>query len=389
MRTKPHVVFFTAHLGGGGAEMHLVRLLNAIDREHWSLEVVVARGGGNYESQLAADIPLTPLFRGIESSTLSLTGAIPLLRRYLAKTKPDLICAVMDHANVVALVAARGLGIPVVLNVQVSPLMEYRRRLNPMSAGLRAAIRWLYPDAARVVALSSGVANELQQMSPKLGASTVVIFNASLDQVVLDAVRRPIEHQRAPGEKLLVACGRLTYQKGFPTLLEALAIVRKSVDARLWILGEGADRAALEAQARELGIERAVELLGFRPEPYRYMATADLFVLSSRYEGLGLVLVEAMAAGAAVVSTDCPHGPREVLRGGLDGVLVPVDDAARMAQAIVALLDDPNRREALIVSAKDRALDFHATRVAAAFMRLFSEVLREHALQHSRIAVGS
>jgi len=166
----------------------------------------------------------------------------------------------------------------------------------------------------------------------------------------LDALAsEPIEHPwLVPGPPpVVLAAGRLTAQKDFPTLLRAFARLVPERDLRLMILGEGPDRAALEAEIEALGLGDRVALLGFQANPFSYMARARLFVLSSAWEGLPGVLIQAMACGTPVVSTDCPSGPREVLEGGRLGPLVPVGDAEALARAIMQTLDAPLPAEIL------------------------------------------
>jgi glycosyltransferase involved in cell wall biosynthesis len=141
---------------------------------------------------------------------------------------------------------------------------------------------------------------------------------------------------------VILAAGRLVPQKDFTTLIQAFARVRRERPARLLILGDGEQRDALLALAAECGVRDDVDLPGFDPNPFAAMRAASAFVLSSRYEGLPGVLIQAMACGARVVSTDCPSGPREVLEGGRWGTLVPVGDVAALATAVAATLDDPH-----------------------------------------------
>jgi glycosyltransferase involved in cell wall biosynthesis len=165
---------------------------------------------------------------------------------------------------------------------------------------------------------------------------------------------------------VLVAVGRLHEQKDFQTLLRAFALVRARRSARLIILGEGPERPALEAGVAKLGLTEDVDLPGFVPNPYAFMAGASQFVLSSRYEGLPTVLIEAMACGCPVVSTDCPSGPGEILDNGKYGRLVPVGDAAALAEAMEATLDAPPPAAEL----KARADLFHIDRVIDSYRRL-------------------
>lgn len=366
---RTHVMFFTSALGGGGAEKHLVRIANALDRDRFRVSVAVARGGGAYEGELAADVAYHPL-RGRRMRK----AALPL-RRLLAAERPDVLCSFMDHANCVALLASRGLpGRPaVVAGVQNPPSVSLQRVPGPVRGAIRGGMRALYPRADAVVALSRGVADELARMIPGVAGRLSVIPNAGMDGAVPPpAVRVPRSADAAP---VLVACGRLVPQKGYPVLLRALARVREQVPARLQILGEGPLRAELGELAASLGVDDAVSFEGFQADPAAWMGAADVFVLSSQYEGFGNVIVEAMAAGAPVVATDCPYGPGEILEGGRHGILVPPGDPEALAAALLRVLGDPALRERLRAAGAARASDFGAPAVAAEYGRLFDDVL--------------
>jgi len=155
-----------------------------------------------------------------------------------------------------------------------------------------------------------------------------------------------------------------------------MALVRQKVpDAVLWILGEGPDRPALEQQIADLSLGDSVRLLGFRDNPYSYMASADLFVLSSIFEGFGNVVAEALACGTAVVATDCPYGPSEIITDGVSGLLVPPRDPAALAEAIVRVLTDPELRSALAQEGKRRSRDFTAETISGQYAKVFEDVL--------------
>jgi glycosyltransferase involved in cell wall biosynthesis len=375
-----HVMFFTSALGGGGAEKHLVRVANALDRGRFRVSVAVARGGGSYEGELAADVGYHPLPGGRMRN-----AALPL-RRLLARERPDVLCSFMDHANCLALLASRGMSDApaVVAGVQNPPSTSLDRVPGPLRGAIRAAMRALYPRADAVVALSRGVGDELERMIPRLAGRLSVIPNAGMD----DAAPPPSMADRpADGAgPVLVACGRLVPQKGYPTLLRALARVREQLPARLQILGEGPLRDELGALAASLGVAHAVSFEGFRPDPARYMAKADVFVLSSEYEGFGNVIVEAMAAGTPVVATDCPYGPGEILEGGRHGVLVPPSDPDALAAALLRVLGDPALRARLRAAGPARAAAFAPAAVAAGYGRLFQDVLAARAAAPARRA---
>jgi glycosyltransferase involved in cell wall biosynthesis len=357
-----HVLFFTASLGGGGAEKHLVRVANHLDRGRFRVSVAVARGGGSYEPELAPDTVFHPFPAG------RMSRAVAPLRALVRHARPDVVCSLMDHANCAALAATAGLrgAPPVVACVQVSPDMHLRRNVTWGKRALLAAVRGLYPRAGGVVAISEGVRRELLDIVPGVEGRTRVIYNAGVDEQMLAMGAEPFDPP--PGEgPVVVACGRLTEQKGFADLLDAFAALRRALPARLWIVGEGELRGELEARARSLGIEDHVWFAGFQRNPYRLMGAADVFALSSLYEGFGNVIVEAMAVGLPVVATDCPHGPAEIIRDGETGVLLPPADPAAMAAALERVLRDGALRARLRTAGGRRAGDFAAGPIAAEY----------------------
>ncbi|WP_420126696.1 glycosyltransferase [Longimicrobium sp.] len=371
---RVHVLFFTSALGGGGAEKHLVRVANALDRGRFRVSVAVARGGGSYEGELAADVAYHPLPGG------RMRNAMLPLRRLLRTERPDVLCSFMDHANCIALLASRGLadGPAVVAGVQNPPSTSLNRVLGPIRGAIKAGMRALYPRADAVVALSRGVGDELERMIPGVAGRLAVIPNAGMD----DAPAAPsgvTNRSMETDGPVLVACGRLVPQKDYPVLLRALARVREQLPARLRILGEGPLRAELQALAASLGVADAVSWEGFQPDPTRYMAAADVFVLSSAYEGFGNVIVEAMAAGAPVVATDCPYGPGEILEGGRHGVLVPPGDPGAFADALLRVLRDPALRERLRAAGLARVAAYAPAAIAGEYGRLFQDVLAARA----------
>jgi glycosyltransferase involved in cell wall biosynthesis len=202
-------------------------------------------------------------------------------------------------------------------------------------------IRWNYPLADVISAVSEGAADDLSHVARIARERVQVIHNPIITPELAVKVKERIDHPwfQPVEPPVILSAGRLDPQKDYPLLLKAFARVRQSLPARLLILGEGPDRDALLSLARELGLgEDALCLAGFVPNPYPYMAQASVFVLSSRWEGLPTVLVEALYCGAPIISTDCPSGPREILRDGAYGKLVPVGDVESLSAAILAAL---------------------------------------------------
>lgn len=293
------------------------------------------------------------------------------LRRYLRARAPAALLAAGHRANVLAARRA-GSSTRVVLSVH-NAITPGIARLAPMRRWSRLHIwrRW-YPRADAVVCVSQGVAADVERLIPRCRERLHCIHNP-----ILSAPAEPslglhpwLEDRSRP---VILAAGRLTAQKGFDTLIRAFArIQRRHAEPRLVILGEGPDRNALLGLANQLGIASRVALPGFVPNPRAQMAAAAVFVLASRWEGFGNVLVEAMAAGTPVVATDCPSGPREILADGTYGSLVGVDDIDAMAAAITRTLDAPRVSTRL----RARAADFAPEQVAARYLALLLPSLR-------------
>lgn len=303
--------------------------------------LVLGRATGPYLSDV------DPRVRVVDLGASSMPQALLPLVRHLRNARPTALLAAMSHANVTAALAHCMARSPARL------LLSERAHLGSVLTAypgwqMRATtwmMRWAYPRADRIVTVSEGVATDLLQRIPLDAKRVVTIYNPVVD----DTLRALAKAQpacawlsaRAPTDvPVVLAAGRLVPQKDFATLIDAFALLRRTRPARLLILGEGDLRETLTSQVARLGLENDVALPGFEPNPISAMRTAQLFVLSSRFEGLPGVLIQAMACGMPVVSTDCPSGPHEVLEGGRWGRLVPVGDATAMAAAMAAALDD-------------------------------------------------
>jgi glycosyltransferase involved in cell wall biosynthesis len=223
-----------------------------------------------------------------------------------------------------------------------------------------------YPWAEAIIAVSTGVADDLSTLAEIPRERILTIYNPVVTPDLEEKSRALCDHPWfAPGSPpVLLAVGRFTGQKDLPTLLRAFARVRRMRPVRLLLLGEGEERTKLEALVRELGVAADVALPGFVLNPFPYMARAAVLVLSSLHEGLAMVVIEALACGCPVVSTDCPSGPAEILEGGRYGALVPVGDVEAMAKAIHAALDGTHDPELL----KTRAAEFSLERAAERYL---------------------
>jgi glycosyltransferase involved in cell wall biosynthesis len=205
--------------------------------------------------------------------------------------------------------------------------------------------RLLYAQADMITAVSQGVKDDLIEKLHLSADKIMVVYNPIVTSDLPQLADEPVNHPWfAEDVPVILGVGRLVEEKDFPTLIRAFALVRAQRPCRLLILGEGHGREELEHLAQELGIQADVDLPGFDKNPFKYMARCTVFVLSSRFEGLPGVLIQAMACGTAVISTDCPSGPSEIITAGRDGLLVPVADGAALADCLNELLANPQQR---------------------------------------------
>ncbi|MCA1636184.1 MAG: glycosyltransferase [Acidobacteria bacterium] len=341
--SRARVACFIPDMTDGGAQRAVVKLIGGIAARGLAVDLVLVNSEGPHLGAVDARARVVDLAAG------RVARVIPKLARYLSRERPHALVSFLSHANVAALasraLARSGARVAVVEQNTVSAVRSGLRR----DGLLPALVRRTYPRADAVVAVSEGVARDLVSRLGVPPGKVHVIPNPVVDEALLRAATAPAGHPwfGDDGAPVFLAVGRLTAQKDFPTLLRAFRMLRQSRAARLMILGEGEARAELEAMTDEMSLTDDVALPGFVENPYARMSRAAAFVLSSRWEGLPTVLIEALACGCPVVATDCPSGPREILEGGAYGALVPVGDAAAMRDAMARALDAPPRAAAL------------------------------------------
>jgi glycosyltransferase involved in cell wall biosynthesis len=324
---------FVPSLRYGGAERVTLTLAQNIAERGYAVDLVLAQVEGPYLVDVRDPVQVVDL------KAPRVARSLPALVRYLRRERPTAMLSMMAHSNIVALWARRLARVPTRLIVSERVSISWRIRHAPRryyNRLLTSLIKRYYPWADGIVAVSDGVADDLTQVTgiPRQQVST--IYNPVVRPGLQPLMQVPVEHPwfQPDGPPVVLAVGRLTTQKDFSTLIQAFAQVRQTHDARLVILGDGKERPALERLVSQLGLEKVVSLPGFATNPYAYMVRSTLFVLSSRWEGLPGVLIEALYCGVPVVATDCPSGPREILRNGKYGHLVPIRDIAALARAM-------------------------------------------------------
>jgi glycosyltransferase involved in cell wall biosynthesis len=350
------VAIFLMDVQGGGAERVMLNLAEGLSQSGLQVDLVLVQAVGEYLNVIPVGVRLVTL------DCPRLISAVPALRRYLQQQRPKALISALEDTNIIAVLAKVWARVPTRLIVTVHNQLsqEVKHAKNLKRRWVPFLLRWIYPGADAVVGVSKGVVADLSQFGIAANL-THTIYNPIITPSFLARSPMPLDHAWfGPNQPpVILGVGRLNEQKDFATLIRAFAQVKQQRSARLMILGEGSERLRLEALIVELGLTDMVSLPGFVPNPYDYMAAAALVALSSAWEGFGNVLVEAMAMGTPVVSTNCDSGPAEILVDGQYGSLVPVGDEGAMAGAILASLDQVICPDRL----KQRANDFSLDRV--------------------------
>lgn len=333
----PDIAIFLRGLYGGGAERAMINLAHGFIERGFKVDLVLARAEGPYLKQLS------PQLRVVDLQSQWMPASLPQLVKYLKQVCPKTLLATLHYPCEIALWAKRLTGVSTrVIVSEQNTLSVEAKRIPQLSVWLTPlAARLFYPWADDIVAVSQGVADDLARIAPATRDRIHVAYNPVVSPEIFQLAKEPVDHPwlQAGEPPVILGVGRLHPQKDFPTLLRAFAQVRQARPARLLILGDGPEREALTELVASMGLTEDVSMPGFVQNPYAYMAKATVFVMSSIYEGLGNVLVEALAVGTPVVSTNCESGPAEILADGKYGLLTPVGDDEAIAAAILETLN--------------------------------------------------
>lgn len=331
------------------------------------VDLVLIRRSGPFLSEVGPRVNIVDLGAG------KVRKALLPLRRYMRHARPDLLVSAGLATDLPALVGKAVFRWPTHLHISFQNNPTASAGLDETTPHWPLMIKTFYRFGNSYSAISNGVARSVERLLGKSEGALRVIHNpVDIGMVARRAAERP-EHPWLAEKSgpVILAAGRLVRQKDFSTLLKAFASVHgRRSDARLIIIGEGGERDRLEAEAASLGVSEAVSFPGFSANPFSAMAAADVFALSSQWEGFANVVAEAIACGTSVVSTDCPSGPAEILEDGRWGLLVPPGDAEAMAAALLNSLETPADPAALKRRAQAFALESTAEEYREMFRRL-------------------
>lgn len=346
---KKRTVLFIPSLRGGGAERVVVNIANGLRRRNEEVSLLLYEREGVYFDELDEQVPIDDL--GISSRYTRLFALFKYIS-FLKKKSPEIIL-VSGHSAFLLCFFLHTF-------FKHKLMVIVHNTVSEEKGVSRYIAKFFYRYADSIIGVSKGVSDDITQYASIFEDKVRTIYNPVDLRRIESLSMQKTEHLWLQDQTLqvVVAVGALSIQKNYPLLLNAIAVIRKTNPAiRLLILGEGEIRSVIESKIQKLGLSEIVELLGFTKNPYAYMRGASRFVLSSDFEGFGLVLVEAMASGARIISTDCPSGPAEILEYGRWGKLVPVGNAEELAKAIMSPITEFPKIEEMRVRASDFSLD--------------------------------
>lgn len=371
---RQKVLFFISSIEGGGAERVMVDILCHIDKSRIEPVLVLLYSTENspYREYLPRDIRVIVTERKSDSLTEKIKQFISFIN-IVRRERPRSILSMLTHNNIMAILAGMLFNIRVFAceHSTLGEVIKTREGRKMLGVPTSVLVKALYKFATKVIAVSEDVkANLIEEfrISPEM---IEVIYNPiDMHRIVMLSNISVNNITITKGVPVIIAMGRLTWIKGFDVLIKAFSRVVKEMEARLIILGEGSERAALEGLSAELGLTNRISFAGFQNNPYPFLSNADIFVISSRYEGLPMAVLEAMACGLPVIAADCRSGPREILQYGKCGLLFPVGDEIALSEGMLKLLKDNELRKKFSILGKERALDFSADKIVREYEEL-------------------
>lgn len=362
------VAFYIPSFGRGGVERTAVNLAAEFVKHGVRVDIVTFRADPEMLDEFPDSVNIVDLASG---RTLT---SLPKLISYLRRTKPKVLISAQAHANIIAVLAAKisRSKTKIVLTERLALKSTWELTGRFRDRVLPFLMRRFYRRADLLVANSIGTARQLSSVCGVPVDEINVVPNPAVPPEIFSRGTETVDHPwfAEPDKPIVLSVGRLTVQKDFPTLLNAFKLVRQKMSARLVVVGSGPLESDLKALSEELGVAEDVWMVGFDSNPYRYMTKSSVFVLTSRYEGLGNVLVEALALQLPVVASNCPEGPAEVLLNGEAGILTPMQSPEDTSDAIVSLLKDPDLGRAYVRAAEQSIKSYSVANCAKIYAEL-------------------
>lgn len=368
MQRKIKILLLSSTLEGGGTEKRTICLLKYIKREIFEPVLCVWEKKGVYAQDIPQHTKLYAIKRHYKIFTLL------NMFKVIKKERPDIVFGNMWGINTAAIIALKMMifkrQVKLIVGIVTNPSYFKHQRL----------VRLLYRSADLIVANSYGI-RECLISSWKIPKEKIHMIHNGIDIENIDKLSfETVNHAWVKNNfNLIVTVGRLFKPKGLPYLLEALRIVNKKKTAYLIIIGRGEEEERLKVLAKEMGIDERVDFLGFKKNPFKYIANADLFVLSSLWEGFPNVLLEAMACQTPVISADAPYGPAEIIEDNVSGYLVPPADSARLAEKILYVLENSDKQDDIIREARQKIeKNFSVHKMVKNYEKLFYSVYADN-----------
>ncbi len=358
---KKKVAIIIPSLRGGGAERVMINIAKHLDYNKFDLRLIVIKKEGPYLKQLPRNLEV------IDINSSRVRYSLFKLMKAINKFKPDVILSTLGHLNLTLLIIRHFLkGNPKIIIREANTPSMNLNQLSPIKKILfKYMYKKLYPKADLIIAQCKDMKNDIVNTFNVKENKIKYIYNPLDIEFIKE--KKKDENPYDSNKINLLAVGRLTYQKGFDILINAFNLVINNIPrVQLTILGEGELKQELQNQARKLGILDKISFIGFKDNPYPYYYYADTYILSSRTEGFPNALLEALACGCKVVSTDCKSGPREILGDNEYGILVPVDDYVLLAEGIIKSINSENK-------SKDRAKKFDVRNIVKEYEMIFLE----------------
>ncbi|MBX4200624.1 glycosyltransferase [Candidatus Parcubacteria bacterium] len=354
----------------------MVNILASIDRQQYSVSLVLAEKSGVFLDQIPKDIPLVDL-RG--SSAINVFFK---LLQYLRREKPDIFVSMFTRFNLIALLIKMVSGLKtrflIIEHTTPSRLHLTAKRFSHKIIAyffLSSLLKFFYPRADKIICVSAGIQEDVAKFIP-ISDKITVVYNPVISGQVHQLAAQRTEHSWLVDKKVpvVMAMGRLVAAKDYPTLLKAFTLASAQMPLRLIILGEGIGKEPLVALARKMNISDSVDFLGFKNNPYGYLSAADLFISSSMREGFSNAIVEAMACGVPVIATRCA-GPEEIIEDGKNGILVPIGAEKTLSEQIIRVLTDKVLSEKLSMEGKKRSDFFQVEKSVNGYSDVFQELM--------------